>query len=404
MSSFKGYFEREILLEIKLMKKNLSPKKEDITLSIEYKKPKLFWRIVLALFLFFVISILISSFIAYRKVKKYRDQFLEGAAISLESFEKTLETVANDFAFLSENPQEAIEEKTLLILGADQLEGRNGGALLTDTILVLKLDLLNNQIKTVSLPRDLYHPDYQTRINALYYYGLEKDPNNPLAFPTQAISELTSIKIDHTLVIEIEALEELVDLVGGVEIAIEEGFTDHAFPRKGVDVSIETDPSVLYETVVFEVGQETMDGNRALQYMRSRNSDGDQGNDLARGHRQQVVLEALLEQILNPSFLINEAGKVGQLYRFYLDHFDQSLSVNESAKILISYLIIHRNDEEILAPKFISFSISVFPEDKEGLILNPPLWQSQRQWIYRIRDLEVFRETLQDFFTKNELN
>jgi len=71
------------------MKKDQSPKKENVTLSIEYKKPKLFWRIVLTILLLFIISILISSVVTYRKVKKYRDQFLQGAAISLDSFEPT---------------------------------------------------------------------------------------------------------------------------------------------------------------------------------------------------------------------------------------------------------------------------------------------------------------------------
>jgi len=383
------------------MKKEQTAKKEDITLSLEYKKPRLFWRIVLGFFLFFVLSTIITTIIAYRRVKNYRDQFLVGAQISQEEFEQTVRTVASDFANLSENPDRAISKKTLLILGADQVTGRNGGALLTDTIMLIKLDLVNNQIKSLALPRDLYHPEYQTRINALYYYGLERDPNNPLAFPSQAISELTDINIDHALVIEIESMEKLIDLVGGIEVNIEQGFTDPLFPKKGVDVSVEKDPAILYETVVFTEGQEVMDGNRSLQYMRSRNSGDDQGTDLARGQRQQVVLKALLEQIINPEFLINEPEKVGRLYRFYLDHFAESLSINEVAKIMISWLIINQNNEELKPPEFITYEIPVFPDDEQGLIVNPPLWQSQQQWIYQIRDLAIFQETIQGFFTDN---
>jgi LCP family protein required for cell wall assembly len=386
------------------MKKNQSPKKEDVTLSIEYKKPKLFWRIILAVFVIFLLTLTISSILLFRRVKKYRDQFLQGAAISLEDFEKTLETASNDLLFLSENPDQVIEEKTFLILGADQVEGRNGGALLTDTILLLQLELKENQIKIVSLPRDLYHPNYQAKINALYFYGLEQDPNDPLAFPTSAISELTGLEIDHTLLIEIASLESLIDLLGGIEIEIAESFTDALFPRPGVDVSIETDPAVLYETVVFEKGQEIMDGSRALKYMRSRNSGDDQGTDLARTQRQQVVMQALLEKILDPEFLINQPEELGQLYRFYLDNFAQSLPINEVAKIMISFLIINRNNEKIIAPKFVSYELSVFPDEEDGLITNPPLWQSQQQWIYQIRDLQLFQKTLQDFFAQNELD
>lgn len=397
MSSFKVYFE-DRYFKIKLMKSNQSPKKENVTLSIEYKKPKLFWRIVLAILSLFVISVLITSFIAYRKVKKYRDQFLQGAAISLESFEKTVDTIANDFVVLSENPDQVIAEKNLLILGADQVEGRNGGALLTDTMILLQLDLVNNQIQSVALPRDLYHPDYQTKINALYYYGLAREVDNPLAFPTQAINELTGMQIDHTLLIEIAALEDLINLVDGITIDIKEGFTDPLFPRKGVDVTVETDPNILYETVVFEEGEEKMNGERALKYMRSRKSGDEQGTDLARGQRQQQVLEALLEKIFDPNFLINEPEKVGQLYRFYLDNFDQSLSVTELAKTMFSWLIIHRQDPELLVPSFVTYNIAVYPDSEEGLIVHPPLWQTQQQWLYTIRDLNNFQASLQDFF------
>ncbi|NLG06450.1 MAG: hypothetical protein GX559_01990 [Candidatus Pacebacteria bacterium] len=386
------------------MKNKSLEAQEDLTLSIEYKKPSRFWRVILILFFLFLVITGINTFIVYRRAKKYQEQFLRGAEISQEDLLNTIESFRQDSAHLLENQDQAIKKKTLLILGADQLAGRDDGAILTDTMILLQLDLQNNQIKTIALPRDIYHSAYQTRINALYYYGLEDNPDEPLDFPARAISELTGIDIDHTLLIEIDALEELIDLVGGVEITIEEGFTDPLFPRKNVDVSIETDPAILYESIVFEEGQEKMDGNRAMQYMRSRNSGDDQGNDLARGHRQQVVLQALLKQILNLDFLLNEPEKFGQLYRFYLNHFAQSLSVNEVGRIATSWLIIHNEDEEIAAPKFISFAIPVYPENADGLIYNPPLWQTQRQWIYQIRDLEIFKKTLQDFLANNELN
>lgn len=387
------------------MKSKKIAKKEDITVTLEYKKPSLFWRIVLAVLLFFILSTAIISFVVYRQLKNYRDQFLIGAQISQEQFDQTVKTIAEDFSDFAENPKKAINQKNLLVLGADQVAGRNGGALLTDTILLLQLDLKNNQVKSLALPRDLYHPDYQTKINALYYYGLEQNPDNPLAFPTKAISDLTQLTIDHTLLIEIESLENLVDLVGGVEINVEEGFSDPLFPVKGVDVSLEKDPAVLYETVVFVEGTELMNGNRALQFMRSRNSGDEQGTDLARGQRQQLVLQALLEQVIDQDFILQEPEKIGHLYRFYLDHFADSLSVRELARVAISWLIINQNNQQVFAaPEFISFSIPVYPENDQGLIFNPPLWQTQQQWVYQIRDLALFRETLQDFFVENKLN
>ena len=53
---------------------------------------------------------------------------------------------------------------------------------------------------------------------------------------------------------------------------------------------------IFSETVVFTEGEETMTGEQALKYMRSRKSGSDQGTDLARGQRQQQVLEALVKR------------------------------------------------------------------------------------------------------------
>jgi LCP family protein required for cell wall assembly len=279
--------------------------------------------------------------------------------------------------------------KTILILGVDELETRPGSPPLTDTMILININLKTGRLTAISLPRDLWHEEYKTKINALYIYGHERDPDNPLTFPQEALSELTGVPIHHAVVISMEKLAELVDLVEGVEIEVVDGFVDYKFPRGDVDVTLVTNPDLLFMTVNFPQGFETMNGERVLQYIRSRNSEGDQGTDLARAARQQQVISRLLSEVMSPRLWLNEV-RAATLFRFYLDNFEQNLSLEE---------VIATGRAMIPHRKVISFStenISVFPEDPNGVIYNPPRSPANPQWIYQIRDEDLFKQEFQN--------
>ena len=371
----------------------------EIKLSLEYQKPKLIWRI-LGIFLGIILfTFSIFTIIAYRKTKKFTAAFASGAGLSEETVLETANQAVNQFRnLLSSENREVIKQSNFLILGTDELTGREGSPVLTDTILLLQLDLANSKIKTLALPRDLYNSDYQTRINALYHYGTKRDSNNPEAFPANVIGEMTDLEIEHSLVLGIEDLETLIEIVGEIEIDVPAGFTDTEFPRPGVDVSTETNPAILYERISFESGMQNMDAATALKYMRSRHSNDDEGTDLARSQRQQLVIESLFKQLSNISFLIENPEKLGQIYRFYLDHFAKNLAME---KIVDLAYAAYTQVENLNSFQFASHSLSVYPENKEGVIYNPPLWQSNGQWIYQIRDQAQFKNEIQSFFNVN---
>jgi len=383
------------------MAKKINSNDKGVTLTLEYQKPKLFWKIFLAFLTISFFSLVISGFFFYRKASHYLENFLTAAQITRDDLEKTVQEISESWRYYYQNPDQAIQKQTLLILGGDQLSDRKGDPVLTDTILLVQFDTLNAVLSTISLPRDLYNQNYQTKINALYHYGVERNPNNPLEFSTQAIEEMTGTNIDHSLLINIEDLEFLIDLLGGVEIDVPVAFTDPLFPRQGIDVSVENDPKILYETISFTEGKELMNGLRALQYMRSRHSNDDEGTDLARSSRQQLVLTALTQKLSHPQLFFNNPETLGKLYRFYLDQFADNLSINELSKIFFSFLIL-ANEKKSDFPKIKleNFPMTIYPADENGLLFNPPLWQTQQQWLYQIRDQEQFKNTIQDFFNK----
>ncbi len=366
--------------------------KTDLVLALEYKKPKL----ILKIFLLFILALVLGVVVAFTfltiKTNRFIKEFAQAAKISKEEVLNTASAAINQFQTGYQNIEQLPKKHNFLILGTDKLSGRDGDPELTDTILFLQVNFEKGKIKTLSFPRDLYLEDYQTKINALYFYGRDKYPDNPEQFPKEIIEQLSGQKIDHVIVLGIEDLEKLIAIIGEIEIDVPTSFTDPTFPVPGIDVSKVTDPKILYEEISFTKGLQKMDSSTALKYMRSRYSEGDEGTDEARAYRQQLVLEALSKQILN----IRDPQKLGQLYRFYLDYFSSSISLEKI--IQIGTVFIDHMSKEGAKIEFEKHQLSIYPEDKEGVIYNPPLWQTKQQWVYKIKDQNKFIESVYAIF------
>ena len=366
---------------------------QNLVVTLEYKKPKLFLKIIL--WILAIIFLGVFSLLIYLNIlsNKFIKNFTQAANISKEEFFNTTSSFLNQFQSDYEKVAELPKKYNFLILGTDKLSGRDGDPELTDTILLLQTDFTNGKIKTLSFPRDLYLEDLQTKINALYFYGQDRYGNEAEKFPEETIEKLANLKIDSTIVIAIEDLEKLIDIVGGIEIDVPSAFTDPLFPVPGVDVSKVSDPEILYEEVSFKTGLQQMNSDMALKYMRSRHSEGEQGTDEARAARQQLVLQALLHKMTS----IRDPQILGRLYRFYLDRFSKYISIEDMSKIF-AVLIDYLGKDQQNKIEFEKHQLSIYPEDENGVIYNPPLWQSKQQWIYKIKNEKKFTESINAIF------
>lgn len=353
-------------------------------------KPFNFWSIFLkinlwAFLIFFCLtflSILTVSGIAYAKFH----QFTKAADITSKELIGQLKTG------WKKNPLQTNAHKNFLILGVDSLETRGNSQPLTDSMILVSLDLSNGKIALVSLPRDLWSNAYKTRINALYTYGKERYPKSPQKFPEEVIAEMTGVPIHHTLVISMDQVAELIDILDGIEVEVPVGFTDQKFPRTDVDVTQVTDPTLLYETISFATGSAHLNGETALAYVRSRHGNNQQNTDETRSARQQLVIQALMNTILDPQTLTNPE-LMGQLFKYYQKNFSQTLSLEElvaTAKTLFP----HKD-----TISFQSSSLSIYPEDEKGVIEHPPTSLYDGQWIYIIRSENEFKK-----YTQTQLN
>lgn len=279
--------------------------------------------------------------------------------------------------------QQELKSQTWLLLGTDEVEGSGRVNVLTDTILIASYDPQDGVVRLLSLPRDLYHAPWKTKINGLYWQALQEEAPRPQDVVAQQISELTGVSFDGVVVIRLSDVEELIDLIGGVEIDVPQAFRDERYPRSGVDVTKERDPKKLYETLIFEQGKQKMDGVTAVKYMRSRHStQSGEGGDEARTRRQQQVIEAVATQIAKPDMLLRPT-LLGSLYRWYSDRFESEVSLYRLG--VVAGLL----EQTRVAPKIekITLSATDFPRpvDESTLLVHPPE-QKYSQWAYELVD------------------
>jgi polyisoprenyl-teichoic acid--peptidoglycan teichoic acid transferase len=246
------------------------------------------------------------------------------------------------------------------------LLGKGGGIHdapdLTDTIIVLSIDIDNRRIDTIPLPRDIWIPELRAKLNSVYYWG-EFGGVGGISLVKEIVSSLLSQTIQYAIVIDFEGFVEIIDALGGVEVDIERSFIDESYPISGLENDLcdgDPDFACRYETISFEEGMFLMNGDTALKFSRSRNALGQEGTDFARGQRQQRVIQAIKNKMLSREILLSPA-KIEDLILVLNKNIETDINEEEIAPLL-RLLFDSRN----------SIYGHVFPED---LFEVPPIQQ-----------------------------
>jgi anionic cell wall polymer biosynthesis LytR-Cps2A-Psr (LCP) family protein len=252
---------------------------------------------------------------------------------SLASFEVYSDLTASQlFALYRSSQAETLAQTdgrvNVLLLGIDTLTYRNADTPLTDTIMLASYDLAGNQITLLPLPRDLYLTDFSQKINSIYgtFYRLE--PDQAREQTRVVIENLIDLPVHYCLVVSLAEVKDFLTLIDGISLEVQTAFTDPLYPRDEVDIQVVADPKLLYETVSFASGWQDFDPDLAIKFIRSRHASGVEGNDYARSVRQQQVLIAVgqkVGQILLMQLRHYDFTFLGQLYQFYLEHYQEQL-------------------------------------------------------------------------------
>jgi len=160
---------------------------------------------------------------------------------------------------------------------------------LTDSILVLNIDFKTNNSTLISIPRDLYVkiPNTQnyTKINALYTLN-----ENKPELIQKKLEEITGLKINYYVIINLKAVEDITNAIGGININVPENVYDPLFPGA----------NNKYEPFSISKGWQTLNGATVLKYIRTRHS---KYGDFDRMKRQQQIIEALKNKLNSLSLI-----------------------------------------------------------------------------------------------------
>jgi polyisoprenyl-teichoic acid--peptidoglycan teichoic acid transferase len=183
------------------------------------------------------------------------------------------------------------------------------GSDLTDTMMLVSVSLTNRDVKIISIPRDTWIPEIRAKINTAYHYGnIQPDRGGGLTFAKAITQEVVGVPIQYGAVIDFSGFKDMVDQLGGIEINVENSFTDYYYPIAGKENdTCNGDPRLMcrYETLTFNAGSQTMNGDTALKFVRSRHALGVEGADTAREARQQKVIDAIKNKLLDKATYTN---------------------------------------------------------------------------------------------------
>lgn len=176
----------------------------------------------------------------------------------------------------------------ILVMGIDSRPGE-GWLARSDSMMLVTIDPERMYVGMLSIPRDLYVniPGYgNNRINVAHILGEEERAGGGPALSARTIEQDFGVPVQRTVRLRFDGFVRIVDAAGGIDINVQRRLVDTSYPTSTYGVT----------TVVFEKGWQHMDGQRALEYARTRHSD----SDFYRAERQQEVLTALMSKLAAP--------------------------------------------------------------------------------------------------------
>lgn len=149
----------------------------------------------------------------------------------------------------------------------------------SDTIMLVHIPADRDSVQLLSIPRDTWTkidgypaPNHYAKINAAFSFG-----GPSLAVNT--VQQLTGISVDHLAIIDWVGFKDLTTALGGVRVYIPHTFYDDS------------------QKTTWEQGWQELDGERALQYVRTRH--GLTNGDFDRIKRQQNFMRSTMAKLLS---------------------------------------------------------------------------------------------------------
>ena len=188
-------------------------------------------------------------------------------------------------------------------------------------MILLHVDNKREKITLISIPRDLCYKGI--RLNNFNRMGTER--------LVQELSAITGLKIEKYITINMFALAEVIDILGGIDITLEYDLIDPTYKIK---------ENGVWQTLYYKKGTYHFNGIQALRVARSRYTSMDFG----RARRQQIIIESIIQKC--KALSIANLDKIYELIQMAIIYVNTNLSPLEIANYfyrLKDYAISSRN-------------------------------------------------------------
>ena len=181
----------------------------------------------------------------------------------------------------------------ILLLGIDTTQIGGGGR--SDTMMVVRFNKKTEEAAILSIPRDTYIKipgrGFDKAGHAMAYGGT--------SLIKKTLESYLDIHIDYYVRVDMRSLEIGVNTLGGLNIRV---------PRRMVHESGQ---------VLFEAGQQHMNGKDVLEYVRARKLISGGGTDFGRIDRQQQVVIEMLRTINRDLSLYQTLDFMEEVARYF---------------------------------------------------------------------------------------
>ena len=249
---------------------------------------------------------------------------------------------------------------TLLIMGLDYRDWQSKeGPPRTDSMILLTVDPLSRTAGMLSVPRDLWvnipGGFKYGRINTAYMLGeAYKLPGGGPALAMKTVEHLLGVPIDFYAQIDFEAFIKFIDEMDGVKVDV---------PNK-----ITIDPLGGSNTYRLKPGPQVLNGELALAYARARHTEG---GDFDRANRQQQVIMAIRDKVVDLNMMPTLMARSGALYNELSAGIHTNMTLDQAIKLAWLGTQIPRENIKkgiIAPPEQVSFASS---PDGSQQVLKP---------------------------------
>lgn len=250
----------------------------------------------------------------YMPIKKIA-AIMVAAALLLGSFCCLAEQSYDELDLMINEELDDGEWWNILLLGTDSRDVTKYYGL-TDTIVILSVNTRTNEVRLTSIMRDTWVKIYgrgEEKINAANSRGGPE-------LVMRTVNEYFGMNISDYVLVGMEALADIIDEIGGVEISVSE----EEMKQINTQLKYDAEEFELNNSEPLEMyGDNIMlNGNQAVAYARIRSID----SDYVRTERQRNVLVAIVRKLQNRD-VASTLGIVGTL----LGYVNTNLTFSEVA-------------------------------------------------------------------------